>query len=138
MRNPYSTRPYQHVLEPLFAYLIIAGAQYENPELAGYYNVGPDDSNCLQTADLVDIFVKLWGENLQWINQSDGGPHEATFLKLDCSKLKMIFGWSPTWDLKIAIQKVVEWSKAWNCGDNVKACMDSQIEEFIRISSIIQ
>ena len=138
VRNPYSTRPYQHVLEPLFAYLIIAGAQYENPELAGYYNVGPDDSNCLQTADLVDIFVKLWGENLQWINQSDGGPHEATFLKLDCSKLKMIFGWSPTWDLKIAIQKVVEWSKAWNCGDNVKACMDSQIEEFIRISSIIQ
>ena len=67
VRNPYSTRPYQHVLEPLFAYLIIAGAQYENPELAGYYNVGPDDSNCLQTADLVDIFVKLWGENLQSI-----------------------------------------------------------------------
>lgn len=82
VRNPYSTRPYQHVLEPLFAYLIIAGAQYENPELAGYYNVGPDDSNCLQTADLVDIFVKLWGENLQWINQSDGGPHEATFFKI--------------------------------------------------------
>ena len=67
VRNPYSTRPYQHVLEPLYAYLMIASKQYENKRLAGYYNVGPDDRDCFETGALVDLFVQKWGGGLQWI-----------------------------------------------------------------------
>lgn len=131
VRNPYSTRPYQHVLDPLFAYLMIAAKQYENKKYQGYYNVGPDDRDCFHTGALVDLFVKHWGEGLQWIEKYDGGPHEANFLKLDCSKLKTTFGWKPVWDLDIAIEKTVEWSKCWISGENITACMDNQIKEFL-------
>ncbi len=131
VRNPFSTRPYQHVLEPLFAYLMIAAAQYEDGGFADYYNVGPDDVDCFQTGALVDLFVNKWGEGLRWINRCDGGPHEANFLKLDCSKLKMTFGWKPRWNLEKAIEKVVEWSKCKVSGGNVRECMDRQIEEFV-------
>ena len=91
VRNTFSTRPYQHVLEPLYAYLVIAMKQYEDCSYADYYNVGPDDVDCFQTGALVDLFVKKWGEGINWINKYDGGPHEANFLKLDCSKLKTTF-----------------------------------------------
>lgn len=131
VRNPYSTRPYQHVLEPICAYLMIAAKQYENIGYAGYYNVGPDDRDCFQTGKLVDTFVKCWGGGLGWTDRYDGGPHEANFLKLDCSKLKTAFNWQPRWNLETAIEKVVEWTKCWNSGGDVRACMDKQIEEFI-------
>ncbi len=130
VRNPFSTRPYQHVLEPLYAYLMIAARQYEDNKFAGYYNVGPDDRDCFQTGALVDLFVKHWGEGMVWENKYDGGPHEANFLKLDCSKLKCTFGWRPRWDLDEAIAKVTEWSKCWISGGNVRECMDKQIKEY--------
>lgn len=132
VRNPYSTRPYQHVLEPLYAYLMIAARQYEDENDAGYYNVGPDDQDCFQTGALVDVFVKKWGEGIKWVNKCDGGPHEANFLKLDCSKLKTVFGWKPHWNLDIAIEKVVEWSKCWISKEDIRDCMDREIEEFIK------
>lgn len=132
VRNPFSTRPYQHVLEPLYAYLMIAAKQYEDGKFAGYYNVGPDDVDCFQTGALVDLFVSKWGEGLTWINRYDSGPHEANFLKLDCSKLKATFGWKPRWNLDKAIEKVVEWSKCWINEQDVRACMDRQIEEFLQ------
>lgn len=131
VRNPYSTRPYQHVLEPLYAYLMIAAMQYEDIKYAGYYNVGPDEQDCFQTGALVDIFVKHWGDGLKWVNKSDGGPHEANFLKLDCSKIKTVFGWHPHWNLDKAIEKTVEWSKCWIEGNDIRACMDQEIEEFL-------
>ena len=131
VRNPFSTRPYQHVLEPVFAYLMIAAKQYEDPSFAGYYNVGPDDRDCYQTGQLVDVFVKEWGEGLSWVNEYDGGPHEANFLKLDCSKLKNTFGWAPRWDLAEAVAKTVEWSKAWVAGRDVRAVMNEQIRTYV-------
>lgn len=131
VRNPYSTRPYQHVLEPLYAYLMIAAKQYEDKKYADYYNVGPNDQDCFQTGALVDLFVKHWGEGVKWVNQYDGGPHEANFLKLDCSKLKTTFGWKPHWNLDIAIDKTVEWYKCWINGDDVRACMDKEIDAYI-------
>lgn len=131
VRNPYSTRPYQHVLEPVFAYLMIAAKQHEDGRYAGYYNVGPDDRDCFQTGALVDTFVRQWGENLKWVDKSDGGPHEANFLKLDCSKLKKIFGWQPKWNLDTAVQKTVEWTKCWRSEGDVRACMDNQINEYL-------
>ncbi len=133
VRNPYSTRPYQHVLEPVYAYLMIAAKQYEDHSFASWYNVGPDDQDCFQTGALVDLFVKHWGEGLKWIDKYDGGPHEANFLKLDCSKLKTTFGWKPHWNLETAIEKVVEWSKVWGAGEDVRPVMDKQIKEFLEV-----
>ena len=133
VRNPFSTRPYQHVLEPVYAYLMIAAKQYEDINYAGYYNVGPDDQDCFQTGALVDLFVKHWGEGVRWVNQYDGGPHEANFLKLDCSKLKTTFGWKPRWNLETAVEKVVDWSKAWVKGEDVRPVMDKQIMEFLKV-----
>lgn len=133
VRNPFSTRPYQHVLEPVYAYLMISAMQYEDSKYASWYNIGPDDQDCFQTGALVNLFVKHWGEGLKWIDRYDGGPHEANFLKLDCSKLKTTFGWHPHWNLERAIEAVVEWSKVWIAGGNVRAVMDKQIEEFLGV-----
>ena len=134
VRNPYSTRPYQHVLEPVYAYLMIAARQYEDVSLASWYNVGPDDRDCFQTGALVDLFVKHWGEGMKWVNQHDGGPHEANFLKLDCSKLKATFGWHPRWDLDRAVEAVVEWSRVWMTDGDIRAVMDRQIQAYLGAS----
>ena len=131
VRNPYSTRPYQHVLEPLFAYLMIAKEQYENRDVQGWYNVGPDECDCLTTGELVDLFCDRWG-NISWENQNAGGPHEANFLKLDCSKIKRVFGWKPHWHIDTAIDKVVEWTKVYKAGGNIPEVMDKEIEEYLR------
>ena len=130
VRNPHSTRPYQHVMEPLAAYLIIAQKQFEDKKYAGFYNVGPDETDCVTTGNLVDTFCAKWGEGIKWIDRYDGGPHEANFLKLDCSKLKTTFGWKPRWNFDTAIEKSVEWSKVYAAGGDVVACMDKEIEEF--------
>ena len=132
VRNPNSTRPYQHVLEPLFVYLLIVQKQYESYELHGYYNVGPDEKDCITTGELVDLFCEEWGEDASWVNMNKGGPHEANFLKLDCSKIKTVFGWKPNWGVKEAVKKTVEWSKVFFEGGNIPLCMDRQIEEFMQ------
>ena len=131
VRNPFSTRPYQHVLEPLYVYLMIAAAQYNDKAYSGYYNIGPDDADCLQTGPLVDLFISKWGGDIKRIDHYDGGPHEANFLKLDCSKLKNTFGWRPHWNLNTAIEMVVEWSKCWISGEDIRNCMDREIHIFL-------
>jgi len=132
VRNPFSTRPYQHVLEPVMAYLMIVQRQYENPALAGWYNVGPDDCDCVTTGELVDLFCEKWGEGAEWINQAEANaPHEANFLKLDCTKVKTVFGWSATWHVAEAIEKTCEWTKVWFSGGDIPAEMDRQIEVFL-------
>lgn len=132
VRNPHSTRPYQHVLEPLAAYLMIAQRQYEDPTLAGWYNVGPDDESCVTTGELVDLFCSSWGASARWENHSEkNAPHEANFLKLDCSLLKNTFGWKPRWNIHEAIDRTVEWSRVWLAGEDIPAVMDKQIQEFL-------
>lgn len=133
VRNPYSTRPYQHVLEPLYVYLMIAAKQFEDNKYAGYYNVGPDDRDCVTTGDLVELFCKKWGKGMSWINRHDGGPHEANFLKLDCSRIKTVFGWKPGWNVEQAIEKTVEWAEAYFGQQDIPALMDRQIDEFLKI-----
>ena len=130
VRNPYSTRPYQHVLEPLTAYLLIAARQWKEPELAGWYNVGPDDCDCLTTGELVGLFCSCWGEGLRWENKSERGPHEANFLKLDCSRLKSRMGWAPRWHIPQAVDATVEWTKDWLAGEDIGTIMDRQILTF--------
>ena len=131
VRNPYSTRPYQHVLEPLFAYLMIAKMQYEDGKYAGYYNVGPDECDCVTTGELVQMFCDKWGD-ITWKNVAEANaPHEANFLKLDCSKLKAVFGWKPSWHVDEAIGRTVEWSRVYFNNGNISEIMEKQIKDFI-------
>lgn len=132
VRNSFSTRPYQHVLEPVMAYLLIAAKQYDDPKYAGWYNVGPDDCDCVTTGRLVDQFCKGWGTSASWKDVSEvNAPHEAHFLKLDSLKIKNTFDWHPRWHISEAIDKTVEWTKGWLNGGNVPAIMDRQIAEYL-------
>ena len=132
VRNPNSIRPYQHVLEPLFAYLLIAQKQYEDNRFSGCYNVGPDESDCVTTGQLIELFQKKWGEGFSWTNQAEkDAPHEANFLKLDCSKLKSAVGWSPQWSVERAIEETVTWVKTWLSDRNIPAEMDREIRIYL-------
>lgn len=136
VRNPYSTRPYQHVLEPVAVYLMLAAAQYDEPKYEGSYNVGPDETDCYATGELVTLFCEKWNqaagaEEAVWKNEYDGGPHEANFLKLDCSKLKGTFGWKPVWNVEQTMEKIVEWTIAYHKGGDVRTVMERQIREFL-------
>lgn len=132
IRNPHSTRPYQHVLEPLSAYLMITRCQYEDGSLAGWYNVGPDECDCVTTGELVSLFCTKWREGAAWEDRSEkNAPHEATFLKLDCSKLKATFGWAPRWHIAEAIEKTCDWTRVWLAGGDIPAEMDREIGEFL-------
>ncbi len=130
VRNPKSVRPYQHVLEPVMAYLMIAEKQYGNNSYAGCYNVGPDEADCFKTSELVSLFVECWGDGAEWVQESDDGPSEDNYLKLDCSKIKSVFGWKPHWNLETAVHKTVEWSKCWLTGGDISECIYKQIREF--------
>ena len=139
IRNSHSVRPYQHVLEPVCAYLMIAEAQYKDKMLAGSYNVGPNENDCWTSGNLVTLFCDKWrestGEVIHWLEQGDGGPHEANFLKLDCSKIKHKFGWRPRWNVETAVEKVVEWTKLYIQNGDIAGCMDQQIKEFCNIET---
>lgn len=135
VRNPYSLRPYQHVLEPLRAYLMIAKKQYENVSLASAYNVGPDECDCITTGELATLFCHCWGEEITWESRWEGGPHEANFLKLDCSKLKTTIGWKPVWHIEKAVEQTVAWTKAYRDGHNITKLMEKQIRIFLKDAS---
>lgn len=130
VRNPCSVRPYQHVLEPLSVYLMIAQRQLENSGYQGAYNVGPDKEDCWTTGKLVDCFCQKWGEDISWVNLKENGPHEAGILKLDCSKLKRTFSWHPKWNIETAMDKIVEWTRIYQEKGDIRSCMEKQIQEF--------
>lgn len=134
VRNPHSTRPYQHVLEPLYVYLEICEKQYQNKKYEGYYNVGPDECDCVNTGDLVTMFCNKWGNNARWTNKYDGGPHEATFLKLSNQKIKDVFEWTPKWHINECMDKIVEWAKVYfNKKEDIPFVMDKEIKEFFEV-----
>lgn len=132
VRNPASVRPYQHVLEPLTAYLLIARRQWEDPALAGSYNVGPDAGGCLTTGQLAGLFCRCWGAGARWEQVGNDGPHEDAALRLDCSKLRAALGWAPRWDVERAVAETVAWIRAWLSGDDPWACMERQVCAFLR------
>jgi len=130
LRNPSSTRPYQHVLECLCGYLLLAKAQYENKTIQGAYNFGPDDESCVTTGELATLFCKAWGYGARWESQTENGPHEANFLKLDNTKAKTALKWHPNWSIKTAIEKTVEWQKKVMDGYAAVKVTDAQINEY--------
>ena len=131
IRNPNSTRPYQHVLDCLRGYLTLAMLQYNNKVFAGNYNFGPDDESCVTTGELATLFCNSWGVGASWKNVSESNaPHEATFLKLQCEKSKNILGWYPKWEINQALEKIVEWEKAVQSGIPAAEITDKQIKEY--------
>ena len=135
LRNPASTRPYQHVLEPVLAYLLIAEKQYRDGKYAGCYNVGPEETSCLTTGELVAMFCRQWKERTGiepvYTIAAQGGPHEANFLKLDCSRIKSRLGWRPVWNAEKMMEATVEWIVAYNRQENVHEVMKKQIYEYL-------
>ena len=131
VRNPNSIRPYQHVLEPLTAYLRVAEKQYFDEEYADYYNVGPDDCNCVTTGKLADMFCEYWGSGAKWedVSESDA-PHEASILKLNCNKIKETLKWRPLWNIEKSIAMTCEFEKRRINGDNIEQLMKTQIKEY--------
>lgn len=129
LRNPASIRPYQHVLDPLAAYLLLAQRQSEDTGLAGCYNVGPDSGGCLTTGDLADLFCRAWGPPARWETDGPDGPHEDAVLKLDCAKIRAVLGWRPQWTVEQAVAETVIWTKEWRNGQG-PACMERQISAF--------
>lgn len=131
IRNPNSIRPYQHVLEPIMAYLLIAKKQYENYNYQGSYNVGPYEDDCITTEKLVNVFCEKWGGNIKWITTEAKGFHESGCLKLNCTKIFNTFGWKPHWNIEKAIEMTVEWMKVYNSKGAIELCMDNQIIKYL-------
>lgn len=132
LRNPNSVRPYQHVLDPLMAYLLIAQRQYEDIRFAGSYNVGPDSCDCLTTEALAELFCQFWGAPAYWETVGQNGPHEDAILKLDCSKIQAVLGWKPKWHAERAVAETVAWTKAWLAGCNPAELTRRQIGSFLQ------
>jgi len=139
VRNPYSTRPYQHVLEPVVGYLTVAAEQYNDITKADSYNIGPDDGDCVTTGKLVDLFCNKWNEvakanglaEASWVNKSDGGPHEAGFLKLDSSKIKAKLKIFNRWHIDTEMEKIIEWTVAYLTGGDTLKVMDEHIAQYL-------
>lgn len=132
IRNPYSVRPYQHVLDPLFAYIMIAEKQYEDKSYSGNYNIGPKPENCVTTGEIADLFCSSWSDGVLWINVSEkNAPHEANFLKLDCSRIQNTFVWEPLWNISDSVNKTVEWYKAYTNKKDMFEITIDQIKKYM-------
>lgn len=130
IRNPNSTRPWQHVLEPLSGYLFLAEDLYiKGQAFAQGWNFGPNDEDCKPVSWILDELIKLWGSGSWQLDESEK-PHEANFLKLDCSKAKFHLKWSPKWHVKEALQRIVNWQKAFQLNEDMKNQTLKEIFEY--------
>ena len=134
VRNPLSVRPFQHVLEPLAAYLRIAQAQFTDASFADSYNVGPAEKDCLTVGQMADLFCKAWGEGMTWrCEREENAVHEAGFLRLDSSHIRDRLGWQPVWDAPTAVEKTVVFTKSCLHGEDVRDVQEKQIKEYFHV-----
>ena len=135
LRNPDAVRPYQHVLEPVMVYLMIAQRQYGDKSLEGAYNIGPGESNCITTGRIATLFCEKWeelsGGKQEWVVREDHGPHEAKLLRLDCTKMRKTFDWEPVWNIERAIDETVEWYYSFAFKENMSNFTEKQIERYL-------
>lgn len=126
VRNPLSTRPWQHVLEPLSGYLVLAEELYTNGDyFAGGWNFGPKDEDCQSVEKILNTMIKTWGTGASWQLDTNSNPHEAGFLKLDCSKAGQQLKWFPKWNLEFTLKSIVNWHKEWmKSSDMKKQCLN--------------
>ncbi|PHV29689.1 CDP-glucose 4,6-dehydratase [Janthinobacterium sp. BJB426] len=131
IRNPHSIRPWQHVLEPLSGYLTLAEKLYtEGPVHAEGWNFGPHDTDAKPVEWIIERMTQEWGAGASWSLDGQNHPHEATYLKLDCSKARGQLGWHPRWDIGQTIAKIVEWHKACDQGADMRAMTLAQITTY--------
>lgn len=139
IRNPRATRPFQHVLEPLVAYLMIAEKQIEKPELAGAYNIGPEENDIQSVSEMLMHFQTIWNSGkfgkdtpFDWMyTEENNAPHEAAMLSLNCEKIKNRFGWKSKWNAYQAVYKSIEWMEYYLKGKDVSICMQKQMKEYL-------
>ncbi|MES2217677.1 MAG: CDP-glucose 4,6-dehydratase [Pseudomonadota bacterium] len=137
IRNPKSLRPWQHVLEPLSGYKLLAERLYQQPALySEAWNFGPVDADIKPVSWLADYIIQLWGNTTHWQVDGEQHPHEEKCLKLDCSKAKAILGWQPRWDLTRGLQETVAWYQAFQAAENMQDISLAQINRFLTTSSI--
>jgi CDP-glucose 4,6-dehydratase len=133
IRNPFAVRPWQHVLDPLTGYLLLAKKLYNNgSEFAEAWNFGPDDSDTKNVEWIANTFCNLWGDGSSFTRDTDYQPHEAGNLKLDCSKARTKLGWAPKWNISTTLKSIVEWNKSYMFGENMREVTLGQIQEYYK------
>lgn len=131
IRNPLSTRPWQHVLEPISGYLVLAESLYnKGDEFAEAWNFGPKDEDCKPVNWILETMIKQWGDGANWELDKNNNPHEAGFLKLDCSKAVNRLKWQPKWELRKTLALIVDWQLDWNAGINMKEKCLQEIADY--------
>jgi CDP-glucose 4,6-dehydratase len=136
IRSPYAIRPWQHVLEPLSGYLLLGEKLLsEGSKYAQAWNFGPDDADAKDVEWITKTICELWGENASFDIDNNPKPHEANYLKLDCSKAKAELGWFPKWDIKTALKSIVDWNKDYIRGKNMREVTLQQINKYFSINS---
>lgn len=133
VRNPLSTRPWQHVLEPLSGYLVLAEQLFEKgDEFASGWNFGPKEEDCKSVQWILDNMVSNWGNGASWELDKNNNPHEAGFLKLDCSKAANQLKWKPKWNLEKTLRFIVNWHQNYSKGNDVKEECLEEINKYIK------
>jgi CDP-glucose 4,6-dehydratase len=131
IRNPHAIRPWQHVLEPISGYMLLAQRLYEEKDAwATGWNFGPSDDDARPVQWLVERLCSLWGDGASWVLDGGNHPHEAHYLKLDCSKARSELGWKPRWGLPHVMESIVRWTKAYHLGKDMRALCLKQIHEY--------
>jgi len=131
IRSPHSIRPWQHVLEPLAGYLLLAEKLWEDEQYVGGWNFGPNDDDAREVQWIVNHIAELWGEGAHWRLDDVVHPHEATYLKLDCSKARTLLGWRPRLDLADALQWIVHWFRQYQIEADMRLVTEDQIDRYI-------
>ena len=131
IRNPLATRPWQHVLEPLSGYLVLAQALYqEGAKFDGGWNFGPQDEDARSVKEVINLLIQNWDSAASWTQDQSEQPHEAHSLKLDCSKARQYLNWIPRWSLERAIENITKWQQALQNGVDMKMCSRQQIQAY--------
>jgi CDP-glucose 4,6-dehydratase len=131
IRNPKATRPWQHVIEPLSGYLVLAEELYNKGQaFAGAFNFGPRDEDCQSVESILNTINVIWEDCPGWKLDDEANPHEARFLKLDISKAKDKLNWTPKWNLESTIKRIVDWNKAFNRQENMRQHCINEIKSY--------
>lgn len=132
IRYPKAIRPWQHVLEPLSGYLLLAERLYSyGPSFAEAWNFGPSDADVQPVEWIVEHITRQWGAGATWVVDGGDHPHEAAHLKLDSSKARQVLGWNARWSLATSLERIVEWHRAYASGSDIRACTLAQIEDYM-------
>jgi CDP-glucose 4,6-dehydratase len=132
IRNPLAMRPWQHVLEPLSGYLILAQALFEQGStFASAWNFGPNERDNRSVQEVVELMIHGWGDSARWEKEGSEQPHEANLLSLDCSKAQTKLGWIPRWNLEIATKMAVQWQNAFQAKKSMRRFSLAQIDSYI-------